>query len=145
MRIVVQRVEKGSVIINKKKHAFINHGLLCFVGFCDSDTTIDFEWAVNKLIKLKLFNNQLSLEDVKGELLIISQFTLYASIKKGTKPSWSRAANPNLAKILYNDFINLCEKKIPDYIQTGIFGSDMKIKSVNDGPVTLILDTKRKE
>ena len=86
MRVIIQRVTEASVIINQRLHSSINQGLLCFVGFCDSDTKEDFEWSINKILKLKLFENNSSIEDIDGELLIVSQFTLFASIKKGTIP-----------------------------------------------------------
>ena len=145
MRVIIQRVTEASVIINQRLHSSINQGLLCFVGFCDSDTKEDFEWSINKILKLKLFENNSSIEDIDGELLIVSQFTLFASIKKGTKPSWSRAAKPHLAEIFYNEFVNISKDKTANKTQTGIFGSDMKVESINDGPVTLILDTKKRE
>ena len=145
MRIIIQRVKSGKVIINHQQYSCIKQGLLCFVGFCDSDNIVDFEWAINKIRKLKLFNNQMSLEELKGELLIISQFTLFASIKKGTKPSWSKAAKPEVAKKLYNDFVKICKNQMLECVQTGVFGADMQIELINDGPVTLILDTKKRE
>ena len=145
MRVVVQRVTEASIIINQKPHSSINQGLLCFVGFSNSDTKEDFVWSINKIIKMKLFENNSSIEDINGELLVVSQFTLFASIKKGTKPSWSRASKPHLAEMFYNEFVNICKDKTANKTQTGIFGSDMKVKSINDGPVTIIIDTKNKE
>ena len=145
MRILIQRVKSGKVIINDQQYSSIKQGLLCFVGFCDSDNTVDFEWAINKIRTLKLFNNQMSLEELEGELLIISQFTLFASIKKGSKPSWSKAAKPEVAKQLYNEFVEICKNQILERVQTGVFGADMQIELINDGPVTLILDTKKRE
>tara|TARA_B100000427_G_scaffold31201_1_gene22833 strand:+ start:1035 stop:1472 length:438 start_codon:yes stop_codon:yes gene_type:complete len=145
MRIVIQRVEKASVSINDKVYSSIKKGLLCFVGFCDLDTEEDFLWSLNKLLTLKLFPDTCSLQDLNAQLLVVSQFTLFGSIKKGTKPSWSRAANPELAKDLYDKFIRLCKDKLGDNIEAGVFGADMKIESVNNGPLTLIIDTKNKE
>ena len=145
MRIVIQRVKSASVVINSELHSSIKQGLLCFVGFCDTDTELDFIWSLNKLLNLKLFKNNSSLEDLNAQLLIVSQFTLFASIKKGTKPSWSKAAKPDLAKKLYNQFINMSKERVGKNLQTGLFGADMQIESINDGPVTLILDTKNKE
>ncbi len=145
MRIIIQRVKSGKVIINAQQYSSIKQGLLCFVGFCDSDNTVDFEWAINKIRKLKLFNHQMSLEELEGELLIISQFTLFASLKKGSKPSWSKAAKPDVAKKLYNEFVEICKNQILERVQTGVFGADMQIELINDGPVTLILDTKKRE
>ena len=145
MRIIIQRVKNASVYINKKKHSSINQGLLCFVGFCHLDSEEDFAWSINKLLKLKLFNNSNSLEELGLQLLIVSQFTLFASTKKGSKPSWSRAANPILAKRLYNKFVDMSLEKLGIKLATGVFGADMQIESINDGPVTLILDSKQKE
>jgi len=145
VRLVVQRVQSAKVIIEDQEYSVIKQGLLCFVGFCDSDTSVDFEWAVNKIKTIKIFNNKSSLEDLGLDLMIVSQFTLFASIKKGTKPSWSKAASPELAEKLYNDFIKMCENHIFNPIKTGVFGSDMKIDLINDGPLTLLIDTKQKE
>tara|TARA_B100001250_G_scaffold352573_2_gene325429 strand:+ start:179 stop:616 length:438 start_codon:yes stop_codon:yes gene_type:complete len=145
MRIVVQRVKNASVVINKQEHSSINSGLLCFVGFCDSDTEVDFMWVLNKLFNLKLFRNSKSLIDINGQLLIVSQFTLFGSIRKGMRPSWSKAAKADCAKLLYDQFIMLCKYKKSDCVKTGVFGADMQIESINDGPVTLIIDTKNRE
>ena len=146
MRLVIQRVKSASVVVTNMHSAKINEGLMCYVGFCSSDSDLDYEWAINKLSKLKIFKDNKSLVDINGELLIISQFTLFASIKKGSKPSFSRAANPNLAKNLYDDFLHLCNKKLnTTVIKTGVFAANMLVESVNDGPFTLHLDTKQRE
>ncbi len=145
MRLVIQRVKEASVIIDNKEYSSIKKGLLCFVGFSDSDTNDDILWGLNKILKLKLFANSQSIEEVGGELLIVSQFTLFASIKKGTKPSWSRAAKPAVAKDLYNNFINMSTEISKNNIKTGIFGADMDVQLINDGPLTLIIDTKQRE
>ena len=145
MRIVIQRVKSAKVIVGSREHAVIECGLLCLVGFCDSDTFVDFEWAVNKIKKIKIFNNTSSLEDLGLDLMIVSQFTLFASIKKGTKPSWSKAASPELAEKLYNDFIKTCKKHGLNRLKTGVFGANMQIDLINDGPLTLVIDTKQKE
>ena len=145
MRVIIQKVHSASVVIDQHVYASINTGLLCFVGFCDDDEKSDFEWAINKILNLKLFQNQSSIQDINGEVLIVSQFTLFASIKKGNKPSWSRAANPDLASQMYDKFVSICKTKLKNNIKTGVFGSDMNIKSINNGPVTLIVDTKKKE
>ena len=105
MRLVVQKVQSAKVMIDDRQHSVIKQGLLCFVGFCESDTCADFEWAVNKIKKIKIFNNKSSLEGLGLELMIVSQVTLFASIKKGTKPSWGKAASSELAEKLYNNFI----------------------------------------
>jgi len=145
MRLVIQTVNRASVTIDHVQHATINQGLLCFVGFCDSDATDDFEWAINKVINLKLFKHKTSLQEIGGELLIVSQFTLFASIKKGTKPSWSKAANPALAKEMYSQFIDICNSKMFRKVQTGVFGANMQVESINDGPITITIDTKKRE
>lgn len=145
MRVIIQRVKRASVIINKTVYSNIDCGLLCYVGFCDTDSEIDFQWVLHKLKTIKFFKGEKSLEDVKGKLLIVSQFTLFARIKKGTKPSWSKAANPELAKSFYNHFIDICKIKFLDVVETGVFGEEMVIDSINDGPYTLFLDTKNKE
>ena len=145
MRLIIQRVHSASVDINNSTHNVIENGLLCFVGFCDEDEKSDFDWAINKITNLKLFKNQNSVKQIRGELLIISQFTLFASVKKGTKPSWSKAANPVVAKKMYADFVEICRDQMGDKVKDGVFGANMQIQSVNDGPVTLILDTKNKE
>ena len=146
MKLVIQRVKSASVVVNNQHSEKINEGLMCYVGFCSSDSAVDYEWAINKLYKLKIFQDNKSLIDINGELLIISQFTLFASVKKGSKPSFSRAANPSLAKNLYNDFLTLCNEKLnTTIIKTGVFGANMLVDSINDGPFTLYLDTKQKE
>ena len=145
MRIVVQRVKSAKVIIENNEYSAIKHGLLCLVGFCNSDTIVDFEWAIKKMKKTKIFNNKFSLEDLGLELMIVSQFTLFASVKKGNKPSWSKAAPPELAEKLYNDFIKTCKSHLLSRVKTGVFGANMEIDLLNDGPLTLIIDTKRKE
>jgi len=145
MRLVIQKVNSASVFINHSQHCSIGQGLLVFVGFCDSDTNHDFEWVINKLINLKLFTSKLSLKDMNGELLIVSQFTLFASLKKGNHPSWSRAAKNEVAKKMYQDFIEMCEVQIGSKIKTGLFGADMQVQLINNGPTTLIIDTNNKD
>jgi len=145
MKIVIQRVKNATVIINDMQYTAIKEGLLCFVGFCDTDNEHDFQWAIKKLINLKLFHGNQSLQNINGELLIVSQFTLFASIKKGNNPSWSRAAKPEIALKMYNDFITICHEHISDKIKTGVFGADMQIELVNNGPITITIDTKNKQ
>ena len=145
MRIIIQRVKQASVVIDQEIYSSVNSGLLCLVGFCNDDTKDDFTWAVNKILNLKIFKDEKSLEEIKGSLLIISQFTLFGSIKKGMKPSWSKAANADVARFLYDQFIDICKGKTLLNIETGIFGANMDINSINDGPLTLIIDTKRRE
>ena len=145
MRVIIQRVSSASVFINKEKYSNIKKGLLCYVAFCDQDNDLDFEWVINKLSNLKIFNNKSSLLDIKGDLLIVSQFTLFGSLKKGNNPSWSKASKPELAIKLYNHFIQLCKDRLLINIKTGFFGSEMSVFSINEGPFTLYLDTKQKE
>ena len=145
MRLIIQRVKSASVFIKEKKFSSINGGLLCFIAFSNDDTKDDLIWAVNKILKLKLFINNQSVEEVGGELLFVSQFTLFASIKKGTKPSWSRAAKPTISKDLYHNFINLFKEISENNIKTGVFGADMDVQLINNGPLTLIIDTKQRE
>ena len=145
MRLIIQRVNSAAVIINNNPYSSIQAGLLCFVGFCANDTGLDFEWSSNKILNMKLFDNTRSIQDVDGELLIVSQFTLFASVKKGNKPSWSRAAKPEIARQMYDNFIQILTSKTKQKIQMGVFGSNMDIRLINDGPVTIIIDTKNKE
>ena len=150
MRAVIQRVSNAKVSINGIEASIINHGLLLFLGIEKEDTKEDLKWLVNKIINLRIFNDlngvmNVSLLDSKGELLVISQFTLIASSKKGNRPSYVRAAKHDLAIPLYESFIKLCEEKLPGKVKSGVFGADMKIELSNEGPVTLILDSKRKE
>ena len=145
MKIVIQRVKSASVTINDIQYATIKDGLLCFIGFCDTDNEDDFQWAIKKLINLKLFHGNQSLRHINGELLVVSQFTLFASIKKGNSPSWIRAAKPEIAQKMYNTFIALCYEHISDKIKTGVFGADMQVELVNNGPITLTIDTKNKQ
>ena len=150
MRAVIQRVSNAKVSINGIEASIINHGLLLFLGIEKEDTKEDLKWLVNKIINLRIFNDlngvmNVSLLDSKGELLVISQFTLVASSKKGNRPSYVRAAKHDLAIPLYESFIKLCEEKLPGKVKSGVFGADMKVELSNEGPVTLILDSKRKE
>ena len=150
MRAVIQRVSNGKVSINGIEASIINHGLLLFLGIEKEDTKEDLKWLVNKIINLRIFNDlngvmNVSLLDSKGDLLVISQFTLIASSKKGNRPSYVRAAKHDLAIPLYESFIKLCEEKLPGKVKSGVFGADMKVELSNEGPVTLILDSKRKE
>ena len=150
MRAVIQRVSNGKVSINGIEASIINHGLLLFLGIEKEDTKEDLKWLVNKIINLRIFNDlngvmNVSLLDSKGELLVISQFTLIASSKKGNRPSYVRAAKHDLAIPLYESFIKLCKEKLPGKVKSGVFAADMKVELSNEGPVTLILDSKRKE
>ena len=150
MRVVIQRVKSSSVEINLKIKSEIEKGLLVLVGISSDDTKSDVEWLVNKILNLRIFNDKDgvmndSLIDIGGEILVISQFTLMALTKKGNRPSYINAASHQIAIPLYEYFIRMCKEKINDRVKAGVFGADMKIKLLNDGPVTIIIDTKDKD
>ena len=149
MRVVLQRVSEASVSINNAIQGNISHGLLVLVGIEESDTKEDADWLVQKITQMRIFSDEegkmnLSLKEINGSLLIISQFTLHASTKKGNRPSFIKAARPEQAIPLYEYFIESCKTEI-DEVQTGIFGADMKVSLVNDGPVTIVMDSKNRE
>lgn len=146
MRVVVQRVKHASVTINGTVNGKINNGFLVLLGIQSTDSEQDVDYLVKKVTNLRIFSDEndkmnLSLKDVNGELLIVSQFTLYANCKEGNRPSFVEAAKPDIAIPLYEYFISECRKIIP-VVETGIFGSDMKVDLLNDGPVTIIMDSK---
>jgi D-aminoacyl-tRNA deacylase len=149
MRVVIQRVSEATVKVNNKTIGSIKQGFLLFVGFEDADTLDDIEYLTNKISNLRVFSDKdgkmnLSINDVKGEVLSISQFTLHASTKKGNRPSFIKAAKPDLAKKLYNNFNSqITSKGIK--VETGEFGANMQVSLVNDGPVTINIDSKNKE
>lgn len=150
MRVVIQRVLKSSVCINEKPVASINKGLLIFLGIVPEDTLEDIKWLSAKIVRLRLFNDaqnmmNKSLLDVHGQALVVSQFTLHASTKKGNRPSYIKAAKPNQAKPLYEAFITQLESDLGKPIETGQFGADMQVELLNDGPVTIVIDSKHKE
>ena len=150
MKIVVQRVLSSSVSVEGEKTKYISEGLLVFIGFCSNDTEDDILWGINKLLNMKILKDKkgetnLNTLEKKSDLLIISQFTLFASTKKGNKPSWHKAANSKLARTLYDQFINFLQKKyLSKNIKTGFFGKNMQINLTNDGPITIILDSKNR-
>ena len=149
MKAVIQRVSKASVTINNKIKASIQQGVLILLGIEVQDTQDDINWLSNKIINLRIFDDENgvmnnSLHDSGGEFIVVSQFTLHASTKKGNRPSYIKAAKPSIAVPLYNKFIDTLEFKLGKKIQTGEFGSDMKLEIHNDGPVTIIIDTKNK-
>lgn len=150
MRVVIQRVANASVTIEDRLKSEIGRGLLILAGFEESDNNEDVEWLSGKIVQLRIFNDangtmNLSVKNTGGELLVVSQFTLYAKTRKGNRPSYIRAAHPDIAVPLYNRFIGQLEKELGKEIKTGEFGAMMQVKSVNDGPVTIIIDTKEKE
>src|ERR1035437_291264 len=150
MRAVIQRVKHASVTIDEKIKSSIKDGLLILVGIEEADSTKDIEWLSAKISNLRIFNDEqgvmnLSVKEIIGEVLLISQFTLQASTKKGNRPSYIRAAKPEIAIPLYEKFIKQMEFDLGKKIQTGTFGADMKVELLNDGPVTIIIDTKQKE
>jgi len=149
MRVLLQRVSEANVVINDKKKDAIGVGLLLLIGIEDEDDGTDIDWLVNKMANLRIFPDDegvmnRSLLDVKGEALLISQFTLHASTKKGNRPSYIKAAKPDVAIPLYNQFVEKTESVLGKKVGTGEFGADMKVSLVNDGPVTIWLDSKNK-
>ncbi len=150
MRIVIQRVQNASVTISGKVKSAIGQGFLILLGICEDDTHEDVDWLVKKVSGLRVFDDEngvmnLSLGDVDGEALVVSQFTLMASYKKGNRPSWIRAARHETAIPLYEEFCNKLSAAIGKNVGTGEFGADMKVALLNDGPVTICMDTKNKE
>ena len=150
MKVVIQRVSEASVNIAGKKVGSIGQGLLILLGITHDDSETDIQWLCNKIVNLRIFNdaegvmNQ-SILDVQGNALVVSQFTLYASTKKGHRPSYIRAAKPDVAIPLYQKFLNELEKSLAKKVAAGVFGADMKVTLVNDGPVTITIDSKNKE
>ena len=149
MKAVIQRVSQASVTIDNHIVAQIQSGLLVLVGIEDGDNQEDINWLTSKIANLRIFpdaNNimNLSLKDIEGEIIVVSQFTLHASTKKGNRPSYIKAAKPEIAIPLYEKFVSQMEVEINKKVQTGKFGADMKIALLNDGPVTLVIDTKNK-
>ena len=150
MRAVIQRVKHASVTIDEKIKSSIKDGLLILLGIEDADTNEDIEWLSAKISNLRIFNDEqgvmnLSVKEINGEALIVSQFTLHASTKKGNRPSYIHAAKPEIAISLYEKFIQQMEFDLGKKVHTGTFGADMKVELLNDGPVTIIIDTKQKE
>ena len=150
MKVVIQRVKSASVQINQKLKSKIEMGFLVFIGICVDDIKSDVEWLVNKILNLRIFNDKdgvmnYSLKDIDGEILIISQFTLMALTKKGNRPSYIKSASHQTAIPLYEYFIKMFKEKMNDRVKSGVFGADMKVNLLNDGPVTIIIDTKDKE
>jgi len=150
MRIVIQRVKKASVSIENKIHSEINQGQLVLLGIEDADNFSDVEWLIGKIIKLRIFDDDqgvmnLAINQVEGEILLISQFTLHASTKKGARPSYIKAAHPDKAIPLYETFVQELQKQLHTEVKTGVFGAEMQVELINDGPVTIIIDSKNRE
>lgn len=149
MRVVLQRVSQASVTIEQELKATIEEGLVLLLGIEATDDKTDIEWLCKKIVNLRIFSDEEgkmndSIKDVEGEIIVVSQFTLHASVKKGTRPSFTKAAAPTIAIPLYEQFIQVLESMLPQKIQTGVFGADMQVQLINDGPVTIILDSKNK-
>lgn len=150
MRAVVQRVSEASVAINNKVKASIGKGMLVLLGIVDADTKEDVDWLAGKISRLRIFDDEngvmnLSIQDVGGEAIVVSQFTLHASTKKGNRPSYIKAAGPDIAIPIYELFVKNFENQLGKKIGTGEFGAMMDVSLINDGPVTIIIDTRNKE
>jgi len=150
MRVVIQRVSEASVTIDNIVKSSIGEGLLILIGIEDADTEEDTDWLTKKMVQLRIFNDEngvmnKSVQEVGGELLVVSQFTLHASTKKGNRPSYLRASKPEIAIPMYEKFVQQLQVTAGIAVQTGTFGADMKVRLVNDGPVTIVIDTKSKE
>ncbi len=150
MKVVIQRVAQASVTINETKVANIQKGLLVLLGIADHDNQEDINWLVGKIINLRIFNDHdqvmnLSVKEINGDIIVVSQFTLHASTKKGNRPSYIKASKPEIAIPMYENFKIKLESEFGKKIQSGQFGADMKVSLLNDGPVTIIIDSKNKE
>lgn len=150
MKAVIQRVSKASVTIDNEKVAQIQDGLLILLGIEDVDGEEDIKWLSNKIANLRIFNDEngvmnRSINDIDGKAIVVSQFTLHASTKKGNRPSYIKASKPPIAIPLYESFVKVIESQLNNPVQTGKFGADMKVELLNDGPVTIIIDTKDKK
>ena len=150
MRVVVQRVSQSNVKVSGEVIGKINEGLMVLVSFVDEDNDTDLGWMTKKIINLRIFNDDegkmnRSVQDIGGDILLISQFTLHGSTKKGNRPSFIKAAKPDFANVMYERFIKVLEQSLGKEIQTGEFGGDMKVSLINDGPTTIIIDSKDKE
>lgn len=150
MRIIIQRVSNAAVHIESKVHSSIGTGFMILLGIGEEDTSEDIDWLVRKVAALRIFDDEngvmnRSIVDVQGEIMIVSQFTLFASYKKGNRPSWIKAARPEISIPLYEEFCKKISLSIGKEVATGVFGADMKVELTNDGPVTICMDTKNKE
>jgi D-tyrosyl-tRNA(Tyr) deacylase len=150
MKTVIQRVSQASVTIDAKIVANIQKGLLVLVGIEDLDTQEDINWLSQKIVNLRIFGDEnevmnLSVKDIDGDIIVVSQFTLHALTKKGNRPSYIKASKPEIAIPMYENFVQQLEIELGKKVQTGVFGADMKVALLNDGPVTLLIDSKNKE
>ena len=150
MRAVIQRVSKASVTIDNKIYSHIGNGLLVLLGIEDADTAEDIEWLSGKIVNLRIFNDDngvmnVSVKDSSGDILVVSQFTLHASTKKGNRPSYIKASKPDFAVPMYERFLQQLTGDLGKKIYTGVFAADMKVELLNDGPVTIVMDTKNRE
>jgi D-tyrosyl-tRNA(Tyr) deacylase len=150
MRVVIQRVLQASVTIDGKLHSQIAGGLLVLLGIEDADNREDIEWLSNKILQLRVFDDEegvpnISVKDCGGDILLVSQFTLHASTKKGNRPSYIRASKPQVAIPLYEKMIACLEADLGKKVETGVFGADMKVALINDGPITIVIDSKNRE
>lgn len=150
MKVVIQRVSKASVTIANEKVAVIGNGLLVLLGIVNEDTKEDIDWLCNKIVNLRIFGDEngvmnTSLKDINGEIIVVSQFTLHALTKKGNRPSYIKAAKPDVAIPLYKLFVKTLENLLGKPVQTGKFGAMMQVELINDGPVTIIIDSKNKQ
>ena len=150
MRVLIQRVKEASVTVNNEVISLIDNGLLLFVGITDDDTRDDILWLTKKIANIRLFDDEngvmnLSVMDTEGDILAVSQFTLMASTKKGNRPSYIKAAKPEISVPLYEEFCSEMELAVNKPIQRGVFGADMKVRLLNDGPVTIFMDSKNRE
>jgi D-tyrosyl-tRNA(Tyr) deacylase len=150
MRVVIQRVREASVAVDRKICGKIEAGLLVLAGFEESDTEVDLDWMAGKIVRMRIFSDEngvmnRSVQESGGEILAVSQFTLYASVKKGNRPSWSRAARGDVSGPLFEQFVAKLAAELGKPVPTGVFGADMQVSLVNDGPVTLTIDSKQPE
>ncbi len=150
MRIVVQRVIEASVKVNEKEISKIGTGLLILLGVAPNDSQEDIEWLAKKVAQLRIFPNEdgnmnKSVVDINAEVIVVSQFTLYASTKKGNRPSFTSSAKPEIAEPLYKEFVNVLEAKLNKKVGTGVFGAAMEVSLINDGPITICIDSKNRE
>ena len=150
MKTVIQRVSSAAVTIDSKVVADIQKGLLVLIGIEDADNQEDINWLTAKIANIRIFGDEndvmnLSIKDIDGDVIVVSQFTLHANTKKGNRPSYIKASKPDVAIPLYENFVKCMEKELGKKVQTGVFGADMKVALINDGPVTIVVDSKNKE